>query len=43
MTRMERWKRAEEMGLSPPLDVKEILMRLEADSILQHDVWHDRV
>ena len=43
MTRMERWNRAEEMGLSPPSAVKEILSRMDADSSLQHDLWHDRV
>lgn len=37
---MERWNRAEEMGLSPPISVKDILSR---DSSLQHDLWHDRV
>ncbi|KAK9861654.1 hypothetical protein WJX84_005067 [Apatococcus fuscideae] len=43
MTRMERWTRAEEMGLSPPSSVKDILLRLDGGSSLQHDLWHDRV
>ncbi|KAM5153264.1 DNA polymerase delta subunit 4 [Mantella aurantiaca] len=39
ITRMERWQRAQDLGLTPPQDVKQILMTHNADPQYQHNLW----
>jgi|UniRef100_A0A7S1T1A7 DNA polymerase delta subunit 4 len=50
MTRLERWERASELGLSPPKDVRNILEELISNSDKGHDelsenhcLWKDRI
>nr|DBA19495.1 TPA: hypothetical protein GDO54_015326 [Pyxicephalus adspersus] len=36
ITRMERWQRAQDLGLRPPQDIKQILLTHSADPQYQH-------
>ena len=38
-TRLERWRRAEKWGLTPPAAVLKILETLDADDARQHSIW----
>ncbi|KAJ3193705.1 DNA polymerase delta subunit 4 [Irineochytrium annulatum] len=42
MTRLERWQRAEKLGLSPPQHIKDILTRPEFtdDEEIREGLWH---
>ncbi|KAM8924566.1 DNA polymerase delta subunit 4 [Pelodytes ibericus] len=40
ITRLERWKRAKELGLCPPEIILEILLAHSADPAYQHSLWH---
>mmetsp|Transcript_40522 Transcript_40522/g.49146 ORF Transcript_40522/g.49146 Transcript_40522/m.49146 type:complete len:176 (-) Transcript_40522:108-635(-) len=39
LPRLQRWERAHKFGLSPPLEVKNILTRYGGDSNVQDSVW----
>ncbi|KAM3913498.1 DNA polymerase delta subunit 4 [Leptodactylus fuscus] len=39
ITRLERWKRAEELGLTPPKNIRDILMAHQADEQYQLNLW----
>uniref|UniRef100_A0A452I092 DNA polymerase delta 4, accessory subunit n=1 Tax=Gopherus agassizii TaxID=38772 RepID=A0A452I092_9SAUR len=41
ITRLQRWERAESLGLSPPLVVRETLLEHEGDPSFMHCLWHD--
>ncbi|XP_030416892.1 DNA polymerase delta subunit 4 isoform X2 [Gopherus flavomarginatus] len=41
ITRLQRWERAESLGLSPPLMVRETLLEHEGDPSFMHCLWHD--
>lgn len=50
MTRLERWERAKELGLSPPADVQKVLQELLTtsnkgpDELLENKcLWEDRI
>uniref|UniRef100_A0A383W420 DNA polymerase delta subunit 4 n=1 Tax=Tetradesmus obliquus TaxID=3088 RepID=A0A383W420_TETOB len=42
MTRLERWQRAEQFGLNPPMQVKELLTGLQGEQLNQC-LWDGRV
>ncbi|XP_075698035.1 DNA polymerase delta subunit 4 [Rhinoderma darwinii] len=39
ITRLERWQRAEELGLTPPRNIRDILMAHHADDHYQSNLW----
>ncbi|XP_056387103.1 DNA polymerase delta subunit 4 isoform X1 [Hyla sarda] len=39
ITRLERWQRADELGLKPPKNIKDILMAHHADAQYQLNLW----
>ncbi|CAM5149212.1 unnamed protein product [Natator depressus] len=41
ITRLQRWERAESLGLSPPVTVRETLLEHEGDVSFMHCLWHD--
>ncbi|XP_066489190.1 DNA polymerase delta subunit 4-like [Tiliqua scincoides] len=41
ITRLQRWERAESLGLSPPATVRELLLKHREDSIIMHSLWHE--
>ncbi|XP_044872007.1 DNA polymerase delta subunit 4 isoform X2 [Mauremys mutica] len=41
ITRLQRWERAESLGLSPPLMVRETLLEHEGDPSFMHCLWRD--
>lgn len=45
MTRLERWERAQALGLNPPPEVREILLteQGQADAEIAHSVFYGRV
>ncbi|MEJ1289358.1 polymerase (DNA-directed) delta 4 [Cricetulus griseus] len=40
ITRMQRWHRAEQMGLKPPLEVHQVLKTHSEDPRFQFSLWH---
>ncbi|XP_069609022.1 DNA polymerase delta subunit 4 [Ranitomeya imitator] len=40
ITRLERWQRADDLGLAPPKNVKEILVTHHTDSQYQFNLWN---
>jgi len=42
-TRMERWERAEAMGLNPPTEVREILLSQDGQDKYSNNIFHNRV
>mmetsp|Transcript_25524 Transcript_25524/g.64767 ORF Transcript_25524/g.64767 Transcript_25524/m.64767 type:complete len:115 (-) Transcript_25524:124-468(-) len=43
MTRLERWERAEKFGLSPPAEVREVVLRRGPGSTSNQPVWAGRI
>ncbi|KAG8835552.1 hypothetical protein FRC17_002472 [Serendipita sp. 399] len=43
VTRLERWKRAEELGLNPPTEVRDLLLSEKGEGELGENVFHRRV
>lgn len=41
ITRLQRWERAELLGLSPPPTVREVLMKYKGNSTIVHSLWHE--
>ncbi|KAG9469598.1 hypothetical protein GDO78_020127 [Eleutherodactylus coqui] len=39
ITRLERWQRADELGLTPPKNIRDILMAHQADDRYQSSLW----
>ncbi|XP_068114323.1 DNA polymerase delta subunit 4 [Hyperolius riggenbachi] len=39
ITRMERWQRAQDLGLTPSEDIKEIIMKHSTDPQYIHNLW----
>lgn len=40
ITRLQRWQRAEQMGLEPPLEVRQVLQTHPGDPRFQYSLWH---
>lgn len=40
ITRLQRWRRAEQMGLKPPLEVYQVLKTRPGDPRFQCSLWH---
>ncbi|XP_004713634.1 DNA polymerase delta subunit 4 isoform X4 [Echinops telfairi] len=40
ITRLQRWHRAEEMGLDPPREVHQVLQTHQGDPRFQYSLWH---
>ncbi|XP_004682631.1 PREDICTED: DNA polymerase delta subunit 4 isoform X1 [Condylura cristata] len=40
ITRLQRWHRAQKMGLEPPLEVRQLLQAHLEDPRYQHSLWH---
>ncbi|XP_032747133.1 DNA polymerase delta subunit 4 [Rattus rattus] len=40
ITRLQRWHRAEQMGLKPPVEVYQVLKTHPEDSRFQCSLWH---
>ncbi|XP_037373376.1 DNA polymerase delta subunit 4 [Talpa occidentalis] len=40
ITRLQRWHRAQQMGLGPPLEVHQLLQTHLGDPRYQHSLWH---
>ncbi|XP_068678000.1 DNA polymerase delta subunit 4-like [Montipora foliosa] len=43
ITRLERWERAEEYGLYPPKEVKEIILQHPGDTTYTECVWYNTI
>lgn len=41
ITRLQRWERAETLGLSPPITVRELLLKYKMDPAVTYSLWHD--
>uniref|UniRef100_A0A6J0ULX4 DNA polymerase delta subunit 4 isoform X1 n=2 Tax=Pogona vitticeps TaxID=103695 RepID=A0A6J0ULX4_9SAUR len=41
ITRLQRWERAELLGLSPPITVRELLLKYKMDPAATYSLWHD--
>ncbi|XP_015987959.1 DNA polymerase delta subunit 4 isoform X2 [Rousettus aegyptiacus] len=40
ITRLQRWQRAEQMGLEPPPEVRQVLQTHPGDPRFQYSLWH---
>uniref|UniRef100_A0A667H3Y5 DNA polymerase delta subunit 4 n=4 Tax=Felinae TaxID=338152 RepID=A0A667H3Y5_LYNCA len=40
ITRLQRWHRAEQMGLEPPAEVRQVLQTHPGDPRFQYSLWH---
>ncbi|XP_042325658.1 DNA polymerase delta subunit 4 isoform X2 [Sceloporus undulatus] len=40
ITRLQRWERAELLGLSPPATVKELLLKHNQDPLVIYSLWY---
>eukprot|EP01025_Chloroclados_australasicus_P022178 TRINITY_DN22998_c0_g2_i3.p2 TRINITY_DN22998_c0_g2~~TRINITY_DN22998_c0_g2_i3.p2 ORF type:complete len:110 (-),score=2.95 TRINITY_DN22998_c0_g2_i3:142-471(-) len=43
MKRLHRWQRANDLGLKPPIEIKQILDSLQEDSKHHNCIWYGRV
>ncbi|KAL8182923.1 UNVERIFIED_CONTAM: hypothetical protein K2H54_007771 [Gekko kuhli] len=41
ITRLQRWERAELLGLRPPATVRELLLKYPGDPAVRHSLWHE--
>ncbi|XP_053548338.1 DNA polymerase delta subunit 4 isoform X2 [Bombina bombina] len=41
ITRLERWQRAQSLGLSPPQIVSDLLLKYSVEPVYQYSLWHD--
>ncbi|XP_048341688.1 DNA polymerase delta subunit 4 isoform X2 [Sphaerodactylus townsendi] len=41
ITRLQRWERAELLGLSPPTTVRELLLKYKGNPTVMHSLWHE--
>ncbi|KAJ7344146.1 hypothetical protein JRQ81_000096 [Phrynocephalus forsythii] len=41
ITRLQRWERAELLGLSPPIPVRELLLKYNMDPAFTYSLWHE--
>ncbi|XP_035690807.1 DNA polymerase delta subunit 4-like [Branchiostoma floridae] len=41
ITRLERWERAEKFGLTPPEDVRDLIVQHTEDEEYTHCLWND--
>ncbi|KAH0621158.1 hypothetical protein JD844_022204 [Phrynosoma platyrhinos] len=41
ITRLQRWERAELLGLSPPVNVKELLLKHNQDPLVIYSLWYE--
>lgn len=41
ITRLQRWERAELLGLSPPTTVRELLLKYKWNPTIMHSLWHE--
>ncbi|XP_063814454.1 DNA polymerase delta subunit 4 [Pseudophryne corroboree] len=39
ITRLQRWQRAQDLGLAPPENIKDILLAASADPQYQYNLW----
>uniref|UniRef100_A0A8D0GZJ6 DNA polymerase delta 4, accessory subunit n=1 Tax=Sphenodon punctatus TaxID=8508 RepID=A0A8D0GZJ6_SPHPU len=41
ITRLQRWERAQLLGLNPPLTVREMLLQHEGNASFMYSLWHE--
>lgn len=41
ITRLQRWDRADKLGLKPPVELKDIIINNTGDSEYLNSLWHD--
>ncbi|XP_044294105.1 DNA polymerase delta subunit 4 isoform X2 [Varanus komodoensis] len=41
ITRLQRWERADSLGLGPPAAVQELLLKYNRDPVVTHSLWHE--
>ncbi|XP_054827887.1 DNA polymerase delta subunit 4 [Eublepharis macularius] len=41
ITRLQRWERAELLGLNPPVAVRELLLKFKGNPSIMHSLWHE--
>ncbi|XP_060117883.1 DNA polymerase delta subunit 4 isoform X2 [Heteronotia binoei] len=41
ITRLQRWERAELLGLSPPTTVRELLLKYKGNPTVMHSLWQE--
>ncbi|XP_062972931.1 DNA polymerase delta subunit 4 [Elgaria multicarinata webbii] len=41
ITRLQRWERADLLGLSPPATVRELLLKHSRDPLVIYSLWHE--
>uniref|UniRef100_A0A8D0BTN5 DNA polymerase delta 4, accessory subunit n=1 Tax=Salvator merianae TaxID=96440 RepID=A0A8D0BTN5_SALMN len=41
LTRLQRWERADSLGLDPPIIVRDLLLKYDEDPLVTYCLWHE--